>query len=323
MSNPIRRQVVFDERNEQCGIATAHGFIIYDLASTTCIHICRFPHGGAQCLAILNDSNLIAASGDSSLPGYQNSAVILWDSQSKDIFRIWTVPNPIDSLIFKPESLIIANGDKILFYDTCNFEQLYCCTNPIVGRFCVAVGNYGRLNLAALPSLTNDRLNICDYRDPSDVLGSIPIPFKDTHFFAFDRQAELLAIVTDEGRTIQLWSVVELKLIQKFKRGSKGTDVSGLAFDHMSSFLCLTMRRGTIHIFAIPPLAERGLDEKAIRAKFNYGLPKGKEFSCQFDPSGFAITAVAPDGTCKQFKLDLDQGAVGVARNLALGLENT
>jgi WD40 repeat protein len=320
----LRRQVVFDQRNEQCGIATSHGFVVYELVSSTCIHVCRFPNGGSQCLAILNDSNLVAASGDDSKPGYQRNNLILWDCNTNSPFRILTLPYPIESIIFRPETLIIVSADQILFYDHCNFELLVSVWNPIVGRFCVAVGNWGRLNLAAITSPSGDRLNICDYRDPSDILGSIPIPFNQIHCFAFDREAELLAISTDEGRIIQLWSVVELKLLQRFKKGRRGTEVQALSFDPMSSFLMMTTKRGTLHIFAIPPPTERGVEEhKAIRSRFNYDLPKGKEFCCQFDLAGFIITAVATDGTFQQFKLDLEAGTVGVGKQVQLSLENT
>jgi hypothetical protein len=319
----IRRQVVFDQRNEQCAIATPHGFVIYELATPTLIHVGRFPQGGAQCLAILNDSNIVAASGDDSRPGFQTNVLILWDCQRKEIVKVWAVQNPVESIVLRPDSLIVVSGDTILFYDSCNFEETHSAVNPIVGRFCIAVGNFGGVTLAALPSSNGDRLNICDYRDPADVLGSIPVAFKDIICFAFDREAELLAIVMEEGKTIQLWSVLELKLIQKFKRGMRATEVHGLAFDHMSTFLIMTTKRGTMHIFAIPPPAERGADEqKAVRAKFTHEMPKEQEFYCQFDLAGFLITAVSPDGTFNQFKLDLEEGRVKAGRNEVLGLEN-
>jgi hypothetical protein len=79
-----------------------------------------------------------------------------------------------------------------------------------------------------------------------------------------------------------------------------------------------------MHIFAIPPPGERGADDqKVVRSKFSYELPKGREFYCQFDVAGFVITGISPDGTFKQFKLDLDGGNFEVTRDEMLDLEIT
>ena len=299
------RQVAFDQTNERFAVATPRGFIIYECANGVLLYEAHFPDGGATCLSILSDSNLVACSGDNSRDGFQTTDVVLWNCDKHSVMKLWTVGDPIESLIFRADCLIVVHGACITFYDCRDFELTYNTTNPIPGKFCVALGTSSMFNLVAFPSDKGDRLNIADYHDPSYILGAIPIPFNRVNFFAFDAKAELLAVVIDDAKNIQLWSVVELRLLAKFKRGMRASEVSGIAFDYLSNFFVMTTKKGTIHVFAIP---DRNADaQKSIRSKFAFDLPKGVDFHCQFDNAGYVITGITDDGVFKQIRLDVEK----------------
>jgi hypothetical protein len=70
-------------------------------------------------------------------------------------------------------------------------------------------------------------------------------------------------------------------------------------------------KRGTLHVFAIPPKGERmGDEQKGIRSKFSFELPKGTDFRCEFDIAGYVIKGITGDGLFKQFRLDIEKGSV-------------
>ncbi|KAH0802451.1 autophagy-related protein 18a [Histomonas meleagridis] len=308
-----RRHISFDQRNEQIGLATSRGFIIYECASGIVLYEAIFPGGGANCLSILSDSNLVAATGDDSLEGFKKSTVVLWDCVNDKVVRLIDLDDiPIYDLIFRADCLVVVHGDHINFYDCCDFELTYTTLNPSPSKFCVTLVQSNSLNLCAIPSPSGNSIIIADYHDPGYTLGEIPVPFSRVNFFAFDSKGQLFATVVNEGRTIYLWSVLELKLIAKFKRGLHSAKVSGIAFDHLSNFFIMTTKRGTMHVFAIPTPAERANSEvkSSIRSKFNYELPKGADFHCQFDIAGYVITGISDDGSFKQFRLDIEKGMV-------------
>ena len=305
------RQVAFDQTNERFAVATPRGFIIYECANGVLLYEAHFPDGGATCLSILSDSNLVACSGDNSRDGFQTTDVVLWNCDKHSVMKLWTVGDPIESLIFRADCLIVVHGSCITFYDCRDFELMYNTTNPIPGKFCVTIGSSSLYDLVAFPSDNGEGLNIADYHDPSYILGVIPIQFSRINFFAFDPKGEMLAVVLDEGKLIQLWSVLELRVIVTFKRGLRGVEVSGIAFDHLSNFFIMTTKKGSVHVFAIPTPAERSADnQKTLKPKFSFDLPKSTEFQCQFDIAGYVVTSISDDGMFKQVRLDVDKGTV-------------
>ena len=93
----------------------------------------------------------------------------------------------------------------------------------------------------------------------------------------------------------------------------RSSDVTGIAFDNLSSFFIMTTKRGTMHAFAVPnPQERKTLDPNNLtRSKISYEIPKGIDFHCKFDLSGYLITAVSSNGLFKQVRLDIE-------KNLAL-----
>jgi WD40 repeat protein len=253
----------------------------------------------------------VALSGDDSRSGFPSSAVVLWDCQTDAPFKVWVLPRRVEQLIFRSHCLVAVAHDKIYFYDCCSFVETFVTTNPIPGRFCVDVRSAGPLDLVAYPSPSGDCLRLADCRDAGVVLGTIPIPFAQICLFKFDSRGELLAIVVDEGRQIQLWSVLELRLITKLKRGRWAAEVTCVAFDSLSSFLMMMTKKGALHVFAISSNGERAPeDQKGMRSKFPLDLPKGTDFRCEFDIAGYVIKGITGDGVFRQFRLDLEKGSV-------------
>lgn len=304
------QHTAFDQRNELIGLATPRGFIIFDCTIKNVLYEALFPAGGANCIALLSDSNVVAASGDDSRNGFLKSTVILWECQESKVIRLLDVSDPVEYLYFRNDVLVVVFGSNINFYDCCDFSLTYTTTNPIPHRFCVSLTQSGNYNLVAFPSSKGDELNISDYHDPEQILGSIPIPFSRINYFAFDSKCELLAIVCDEGKTIQLWSVMELKLIAKFKRGFRSAEVSGLAFDHLSNYFIMTTKRGTMHVFEIPSKKDLKESSKANRSSFSFEMQKGTEFHYQFDNAGYIISGITDDGCFQQLRLDIDKKVI-------------
>lgn len=296
-------RVNFDQTSEEFGIATAFGFVIYDFLTGKRVYRADFEKGeGANCIALLSDSNLVICSGSG---GLDSKVWIAWDRSSNKIIKRDTMHHRIDGIVFRQDGLVVVAGSDICFYDCYNFSLIHTTPNPAPGRLSVAVSTSPRVCYMAYPSRDGCSLTIADYRDPSYSLGEIPVAGTATSLFAFDPRGELLAIVNNDGTRIQLWSVLELRLVTKFKRGNRSTEVSGIAFGHNSNFLVMTTPRGTMHVFNIPTLAEANRElDKSVRSKVSFDIPKGVNFRCQFDIQGCAIVLVSANRIYKRLRLE-------------------
>jgi hypothetical protein len=303
------RTIAFDEHHEQIAVATPQGFIIYDAATSFILYQANF--GGTTCLALPTNSNLVAVSGDASTSGFPPIAIVLWDCHENRASRAWMLEKPIDALFFRRDCLVAVTADHINFYDGCNFFLSYATANSNPGRTCLDLCSSAELTLVVYPSPSGDHLIIADYHDPGDALGSIPIAANQISLLKFDQKGELLAVVLEDAKYIQLWSVLELRMVAKFKRGLRATEVSGIAFDNLSTVFVMTTRRGTLHVFLIPNAGERTPEEqKGIRSKFSFELPKGTDFCCEFDIAGYTITGISTDGVFRQLRLDVEKGTI-------------
>lgn len=306
----MERQVAFDQRNEQVGIATPTGFIIYECLSGLVLYEGKFPGvGGAVCLSLLSDSNLVAASGDDSQTGFSAHSVLLWDLDHDKVVHIVNVQNAVFQIVFRSDCLIVCHGDQITFYDSCDFTLTFSCPNPNPFCYCISLiqGTLG--DLIAVPSATGESIYIKDYHEPGYILGEINQKVTKNSFFAFDNKGELLAVVAEEGKMILLFSVSELKLIAKYKRGFRFSNVTGIAFDYFSNFFLITTARGSLYVYHIPTPFERRtlVVTKPIKSRISYEFPKGKVFKCQFTVTGYIIIGVSNDDTLIQLRLDIEK----------------
>ena len=308
----MERRVAFDQSLDEFAVSTNKGFMIYEFETGNILYEALFPGGGANCISLLSDSNVVGASGDGSREGFSEKTIILWDRKRSKVMGLFEVNNPVTHLVVRLDTIIVAHGNKISFHDSFDFSEKLCCTNPLPENITFAVVPTNSIYLTAVPASNKKQIDIIDYHDPSYVLGSIPVDLNKVDHLSFDRKGNLLAIVVDQGKTIQLWDTIELKLVATYKRGLRSCDVTGIAFDDLSSYFIMTTLRGTMHVFSIPTPKERSsIDPKnAMRSKFSYDMPKGINFHCQFDIAGFSITGVSDAGQFKRIRLDLDKGTV-------------
>ena len=308
----MQRTVTFDQQLDEFAISTNRGFIIYDFESCKILYEAIFPGGGANCLSLLSDSNVVGASGDGSREGFSEKTIILWDRRNNKVIGLFEVENVVNDLVVRLDTIIVSHGNKISFHDAFTFSQKVVFTNSVPKVFHFAVVPTNSIYLTAVPSQNSKGIDIIDYHDPNYVLGNIPVDLKNVDHVAFDRKGNLLAVVVDDGKVIQLWDVIELRLVATYKRGIRSCDVTGIAFDDLSSYFIMTTLRGTMHVFAVPtPIERETLDPKnPMRSRFSYDMPKGIDFHCQFDIAGYAITGVAETGKYKRIRLDLDKGCV-------------
>jgi WD40 repeat protein len=297
----------FDQRSDIVACATSRGFIVCDMTGLV-LSEAHFPAGGPTCLALLADSNVVVASGDDAPAGYSSKSVILWDRYQDILMREWQVANQIDEILFRPDILIVVHGNQISFYDSRDFGLIYNTITAVLGRFSIAIGLAGVLNLVAIPSPSGEALNIVDFHDPGYILGSIPVAMSKIQCVAFDSKAELLALAVSDSKTIQLWSVVDLELICKFKRGFHGKDIADITFDRLSNYVIATTKRGRLYGFVVPAPAERTPGVIAtLSPKISSEITKGIEFHCALDIDGYVLTTA---GLLKHIRLDFEKGLV-------------
>lgn len=301
------RDVAFDQRIEQICISTSHGFSAYDYVSGVILYEARFSVGGTEHVALLSDSNLVAASGDGTEGGYKTSTVILWNTNQKmnKVIREIEHSSPVLKIFFNTDALVVVQQDEISFYNTANFHEYHKLTNPTKTADCMSLVQTTSASLMTVPSADGQRLDIIDFHDPSYPLCSINIPCSDISFAALDRQGELIAMAVDGGKSINLWSLKKKQIIAKYKRGAWSAKVTGIVFDHLSNYFLMTTKRGTMHVFQVP--AQTGGKLQAMRSKYTLDMPKGIDFTCQFDVAGYIITCITSTGLFKKVRLDIEK----------------
>lgn len=304
------REIVFDQHCEIIGIASKTGFSLFEFARGIILYEAKFQNkSGSDHLALLSDSNIVVASGDGSPNGYSKGTVILWDKNRNEVVRLLEHKSQVVKLYFTAEVLVVVQTTDITFYSTANFSSFYTCPN--CGGFAriVDLAESIEFPYISLPSEDGSCINICDFHDPQYPLGNIPVPVSKISFVAFDRQGELIAIVTDNGKNIQLWSLTKKCLIATYKRGMRNTEISCIAFDNMSNYFLMASKRGTIHIFDVPPPSETKVGPQA-RSKYSIEITKGESAVCTFDVAGYVITAVTLQGVRRRFRLDIENNLI-------------
>lgn len=314
--------VAFDQLMVEFAIPTSKGFVIYEFATGMLIHEGLFPGGGANCLSILSNSNIVAASGDNSRDGFSNKTIVLWDRNDNKVIGLFEVQFPVTQLTLRSDTVIVANGDCISFHDCFDFHEKLVVKNPIPDTFSYAYVLSNSISLTALPASDGKSISIIDYHEPDYVFGSIPIAASKISFISFDRRGELMAVVLDDGKNIQLWSVSELKLVASYRRGMRSCEVTGIAFDSLSSFFVMITRRGTMHAFAIPIPSERAtIDPKSpMRSQFSFDMPKNEDFNIEFDLAGYSMTCVTPKGDFKRVVLNIEERGINVIADKKLDM---
>ena len=309
MDNLVR-EVTFDQRIEQIGIATAHGFATFDYVNGIILYDAKFEKGGADHIALLSDSNLIAASGDGSEGGYSKSTVILWNcvqGQNKVIREIQH-DSPVLKLYFTADVLVVVQQNAISFYNTANFQEYNKIPNSAHNSEVTSLVQTTSASFMTVPSADGLSIQIVDFHDPTYPLCSFNIPVSDISYVAFDRKGDLLAMAIDGGKTINLWSVKKKQIIAKYKRGSFSTKVTGIVFDHLSNYFLMTSKRGTMHVFQVPTQVDAKLQTQ--RSKYTLDVKKGLDFTCQFDVAGYIITCITSSGLFKKVRLDIEKECI-------------
>lgn len=309
-SQHIFRHVAFDQRYEQVGATTATGFLIIECARSTILYEAKFPDGGADHISLLSDSNVVAVSGDDTQSGFARSSVVLWDRNHDKVIRLFDVESPVIGLALRADALVIAHGEAITFYNTCDFTRYCVVANPTMSMKCLALVQTVNANLVTYPSRDQKCLNICDYHDPEYVLGTIGVAPQSIVRTEFSRQGELLAVVVEEGRTILLYSLSpKVQVIATYRRGLRATEVTGITFDNLSNFFLLTTKRETVHVFSVPP-ANQKLSSETRKSQFTFEMQKNCEVQCQFDFAGYLIFGVTSTGLLKQVRIDIEKNAI-------------
>ncbi|KAH0795864.1 Autophagy-related protein 18a [Histomonas meleagridis] len=273
--NQFFRHIAFDQRIEQVGVTTSNGFMIFECASSVVLYEAKFPDGGADQISLLSDSNVVVVSGDDSPDGFTRSTVVLWDRNIDKVMRLFDVETPVLGLVLRADALVVVHGATITFYNTCDFTRYCVVNNPTNSMNCFSLVQSIAANLVSYPSDDGNHINLCDYHDPEYVLGTISISTSRVVCVEFSRQGELIAIVVDEGKTILLYTLTpRIELIATYHRGFRSTEVTGITFDNLSNYFLLTSKRGTLHVFAVPPANQPPAPNVTRKSSFSLRIAK-------------------------------------------------
>ena len=298
------RFIAFDQRTENIGAATESGFLIFDAVSGRVTHEATFPKGGANLIALLSDSNIVAATGDGTPNGFYDNTVIIWDKNAGSVVSLYNFDDPILQLTFISDCLLVVRESVVSFCSLTDPKPLFEISIFRGHPRAVSIVQSVSACLACLPDKNGNALNIVDYRDPTYVLGRVPVQCSRVCATAFTRQGHMLAVVVDEGKLVLLYSLVpEIELVTRFRRGLRSKEVTGLGFDSLGKMMLMTTTRGSVHVFAVPTPTERASlnPTNTFRSKITYEC----EMKAQFDYAGFEVVGVTATGELQKLRLDM------------------
>lgn len=309
------RNVAFDQVIEKIALTHSKGFSVYEYSSGLIIYA---GSGGYEHIAILSDSNIVVCSGDGSEGNNPKSTIILWDMDKNKIVKTINHSSNVIGIYYTSDVLVIVQEKNITFYSTADFTQYYEMPNATSSCDQISLVQTTTCSLITLPALDGKSINVCDYHDPAYILGSINIPSTDIAYIAFDRHAEFLALVLDNGKSISLYSFEKKQIVARYKRGSFAAKITGLVFDNMSNYFLMTSSRGTIHVFQV----QRTPDPKKqqIRSKYSLELPKGTDLTCCFDIAGYMINGITSTGLYSKLRIDLEKGLLDLIEEKEIDL---
>ena len=310
--------IAFDQRTENVGVAIASGFIIFDTGTGRVTYEATFPKGGASIVALLSNSNIVAAAGDGTPNGFYKNMAILWDKTTDSIACIYDFDEPILEITFLSGCLLVVRNDVVAFCSITESKPLYQVMVYRGRPRSISIVESVSSCLVCLPDQSGNALNIVDYRDPIFLLGRVPVACNRVGATAFTRQGNMLAVVVDEAKLILLYSLTpQVELVARFRRGWRGSEVTGIGFDSLGKMMLMTTTRGSVHIFAVPTPTEMAnlASGDAVRAKVVYE----SDMKAQFDYAGFEVVGVT--NATEPQKLSLQKLRIDMQTMTAVPLE--
>ncbi|KAL1927544.1 hypothetical protein VTP01DRAFT_3781 [Rhizomucor pusillus] len=237
---------------------------------------------GASIVEMLFCTSLVALAGVDDQPGFSSRHLQIINTKRQSTICELTFPTSILAVKMNRRRLIVVLEEQIFLYDISNMKLLHtidtrpnptaiCALSPSSENCYVAYPSRSSLASPFMPSTSPSQSNSSALSTGDvelfDALGLSLVNIVQAHkspvsCMTMNSEGTLLATASEKGTVIRVFSVPDASKVFQFRRGSYPARIYSLAFNPVSSLLCVSSDTETVHIFKIATSNSNGFDDE-------------------------------------------------------------
>lgn len=260
------KTIAFNQDFTCLSVGTASDYRVYNCDPFgECFH--KSDDGGASIVEMLFSTSLIAIVGLGDKPSTSTRRLKIINTKRKTVICELTFPTSVLAVKLNRKRLIVVLFDQIYIYEVSNMKLLHTI-ETVPNKLATVALSSDDNSILCFPS---SRLSISANHDDStdsaksvptgslvvfDAAGISPLNVIPAHkmsllLIALSKDGKLVATLSLKGTILRVFDTSSGKKLFEFRRGSYGTKIKSLNFNHNNTFLSCSSSTGTIHIFKL------------------------------------------------------------------------
>lgn len=250
--NTVINHLSFNQSASHLSCSTNSGFIIYTVSPTLQKKIYENKKGGVGVMKILKKSNIYVLCGSNLVNDSfkhegtttNKNILVLWDQHGEKVSVRIDFSEPIKNLlIHQSERIIVSLKEKIhiFAFNGKLLDEKMTYNNPN-GICDVAITDQ-----LLIVTLGNRKGEIIIWNDTEKLIQAHD---NNIECVAINKTGTMVATSSELGTLIRVFDVNSCHKLYEFRRGTKPSKISSLAFSYDNKYLaCCSTRNGTVHFF--------------------------------------------------------------------------
>ncbi|KAI8367669.1 WD40-repeat-containing domain protein [Radiomyces spectabilis] len=269
LSHMSNKELVFLNFNQDfncIAVGTKNGYRLYNCDP---FGKCYSKSGeGTSIVEMLFCTSLVALVGTAEQKSFSQRHLKIINTKRQSTICELTFPTPILAVKMNRRRLIVVLEEKIFIYDISNMKLLYtldtapnplaiCSLSPSSENCYIAYPSRNvtdssytyRQQTSASSHITGD-VEIFDALDLR-IVGIVQAHKSHVSCITINADGTLLATSSEKGTVIRVFSIPDGAKIYQFRRGSYPAKIYSIAFNLVSTLLCVSSDTETVHIFKL------------------------------------------------------------------------
>lgn len=340
--NDTKSDLLFVGFNQDYGCfacGTNRGFIIYNCDPLKERFRREFDNGGIGIVEMLFRCNILALVGGGKNPRYPPNKVMIWDDYQNKCIAELEFRSEVKAVKLRRDRIVVVLENKVYVYNFADLQlldQLDTLHNP--------------RGLCALCPSSN-----CVLACPGTKIGQVHVELYDLKQtqsiqahnnalsqIALNLEGTLIATSSEKGTLIRVFSTANGQQLREFRRGADRAEIYSISFNSVSTFLCVSSDKSTIHIYSLDGQATPNAAQEKVAANrqsslafmrdilpsyfssewsfAHFRVPDGRAM-CAFGAEKNAVVVVSSDGSFFKYIFDPVKGGEAQQEGYAVFLK--
>ena len=232
----------------------------------------------------------LALVGGGDDPAFPPNKVIVWEDEIQKIACEIEVKSDVLAVKLKRDRIVIVLLEEVYVY---TFEpepkvlfSFSTCSNP------TALTDMSTTTpLLVIPSIDKGQICLINIGDdyPNSQMRLIPAHTSKLALLNLNMQGTMVATASEKGTLIRIFDTHTCLLLYELRRGTQYARIYSVAFNQLSTKVCVTSDTKTVHIFSLD-------SKQKTRAITKYTLPSASPSICCFGEEENTIIIVTIAG---------------------------